>query len=286
VYIIVVEFQKTSLSLKNCNFTASKNIKMRKILVVLVLSLCVVSCSQRPNEKGEYVIKPGGEAKEIHVKYDASGNLEYIQQYANEKAEGLYLNFHDNQQPDNLTFIKEGKNHGTGLVFHKNGLLNNFGNYADGERTGWFYVFDRDGVLTGRREYLLVQGKSYLNQWIEYDRNGLPDKMNSSYLNVKAQKDTIKDGEEFQMTVVLEASFLKQYMLLIVGPFDGKFQLPANAACDTIKSNNYSALFKTKNYKKGSNVIRGMVQEIKLKDNESAYEVRKIYFSKDFFVGK
>ncbi|HNZ43606.1 MAG TPA: hypothetical protein PLI16_06585 [Bacteroidales bacterium] len=259
---------------------------MRNILVVLMLSLLMVSCSQGPNEKGEYVIKPGGDAKEIHVKYNANGNLEYIQQYAGEKAEGIYLNFHDNQQPDNLTFIKEGKNHGTGLVFHKNGMLNNVGNYVDGERSGWFYVFDRNSVLTGKREYIVLDGKSYLNQWIEYDRNGLPDKMNSSYLNVKAPKDTIKNGEEFQLSVALEASFFKQYMLLIVGPFDEKYQLPANATCDTIKSNNYNALYKTKSYKKGKNVIRGMVQEIKLKDNESAYEVRKIYFSTEFFVSK
>ena len=259
---------------------------MRKILVVIMLPLLMVACSQGPNEKGEYVIKPGGNANEIHIKYNAGGNLEYIQQYAGEKAEGLFLNFHDNQQPDNLTFIKEGKNQGTGLVFHKNGLLNNFGNYLDGERSGWFYVFDRNGELTGRREYLLMQGKSYLNQWIEYDRNGLPDKMNSSYLNVKAWKDTIKNGEEFQMSVVLEASFFKQYMLLIVGPFNENFQLAANSSCDTIKSNNYSALYKTKNYKKGKNVIRGMVQEIKLKDKENSYEVRKIYFSKEFFVSK
>ena len=259
---------------------------MKKIAVVFALMILLVSCSQKPNEKGEYIVKPNKNSQEVRIKYKPDGSIDYIQQYKDGKPDGLYMNFQKNQNLDNLTYLKEGKNDGTGLAFHKNGFLNNFGRYIDGEKSGWFYVFNRNGELTGRREYLLMQGKSYLNQWIEYDRNGLPDKMNSSYLNVKAGKDTIKNGDEFQLSVVLEASFFKQYMLLIVGPFNENFQLAANSSCDTIKSNNYSALYKTKNYKKGKNVIRGMVQEIKLKEKESAYEVRKIYFSKEFFVSK
>ncbi len=259
---------------------------MKKILAVLSLLLIFGSCSQKPNDKGEYVVNPGGQSKEIRIKYKENGGIEYIKQYAGDQAEGLYLNFHDNQNPDNMTFIKDGKNTGSGLVFHKNGQLNNVGQYIDGEKTGWFYVFDKNSVLTGKREYVFVDGKSYMNQWIEYDENGLPDKMKSSYLSTKAVKDTIRKGEEYKLNISLEASYFKQYMLLIVGPFDEKYNLPPNAACDTIKSNNYSAVYTTKTYKNGVNTIRGMVQEIKLSDKEDAYNVRKIYFSKEFFVSK
>jgi len=254
-------------------------------MAVLML-LLFVSCTPRPNEKGEYVVSPGKNADEIHIKFNDDGTLGYISQYRDGKPEGLYLNFLKNRNPDNMTFLKEGKNYGTGLVFHKNGLLNNFGQYVDGEKSGWFYVFDRNSILTGKREYVLVNGNSYLNQWIEYDQNSVPDRLNSSYLSLKAVKDTIKNGEEYLLNVSLEASFFRQYMLLIVGPFDEKFNLPPGAACDTIKSTNYAALYRTSAYKNGLNTVRGMVQEIKLKDNNSAYDVRKIYFAKDFLVHK
>ena len=270
----------------NSIFTFEKFIIMKKFLLALSLPLLFASCSQQPNEKGEYIIKPNGQSKEIRIKYKENGGIEYIKQYTDDKPDGLYLSFHDNQNPDNMTFIKDGKNSGTGLVFHKNGILNNFGRYIDGEKTGWFYVFNREGLLTGKREYVIVDGKSYMNQWVEYEPDGSADRINSSYLSLKAKKDTIKSGEEFQMNVTLEASYFKQYMLMIVGPFDEKYTLPKNAACDTIKSTNYTALYKTKIYKNGKNSVRGMVQEIKLSDKEDAYNVRKIYFTKEFFVSR
>jgi len=258
---------------------------MKKVAVIFAIMILLGSCSQKPNEKGEYIIKPNENSQEVRIKYKEDGSIDYIQQFKDGKPEGLYMNFQKNLGLDNLTFLKDGKNDGIGMAFHKNGYLNNFGRYTAGEKTGWFYVFNREGLLTGKREYVLVDGKSYMNQWVEYDQNGLADKFNSSYLNLKAKKDTIKSGEEFQMNVTLEASYFKQYMLMIVGPFDEKFNLPKDATCDTIKSVNYTASYKTKTYKRGKNLVRGMVQEIKLKDDsDDKYNYRKIYFTKEFFV--
>ncbi len=259
---------------------------MNKIVVILIfITIMISACGPKPNDKGEYVINPGGQAKEIRIKYDKNGGIEYIKEFANGKPEGLYMNFHENQNPDNLAFIKNDKNTGTGVVFHKSGQLNNFGQYTDGEKTGWFYVFNKSSELICKREYILLDGKSYLNQWIEYDDNGMPDKRHSSYLGINAEKDTIKKGDTYQLNISLEASYLKQYMLLVIGPFDEKYHLPANAACDTISSNNYMTKYTTKTYKHGENIIRGMVQEIRLKKQDDAsYNVRKIYFTKEFFV--
>ena len=258
---------------------------MKKIAVVFALMILLVSCSQKPNEKGEYIVKPNKNSQEVRIKYKPDGSIDYIQQYKDGKPDGLYMNFQKNQNLDNLTYLKEGKNDGTGLAFHKNGFLNNFGCYIDGEKTGWFFVFNREGILTGKREYVIVDGKSYMNQWVEYEPDGSADRINSSYLSLKAKKDTIKSGEDFQMNVTLEASYFKQYMLMIIGPFDEKFNLPKDAKCDTIKSVNYSATYTTKTYKRGKNLVRGMVQEIKLKDDsDDKYNYRKIYFTKEFFV--
>lgn len=258
---------------------------MKRIITISAMLLILVSCSQQPNNKGEYVIKPNEQSKELRIKYKENGNIEYIQQYTNDKPDGLYLSFHDNQNPDNMTFLKDGKNNGSGLVFHKNGILNNFGQYFEGEKKGWFYVFDKNGVLTGKREYLIIDGKSYLNQWIEYSSDGVADKISSSYISLNTDKDTIQKGDEFRLSVLLEASYFKQYMLVIIGPFDEKYNLPQGAECDTIKSINYVASYNTKTYKHGKNIIRGIVQEIKhSEDINVKFNVRKIYFTKEFYV--
>ncbi|MCK9612198.1 MAG: hypothetical protein PHR81_05510 [Bacteroidales bacterium] len=251
---------------------------------IFLLSIIFVACTQKPNNKGEYVIKPNEQSKEIRIKYKENGSINYIQQYSEDKPDGLFLNFHNNQNPDNLTFIKNEKNTGTGLVFHNNGLLNNVGQYIDGEKTGWFYVFDKNSVLTGKREYIIIDGKSYMNQWIQYDHNGEPDKYSSSYISLKPIKDTINKGEKYQLKISLEASYFKQYMILIVGPFDENFKLPENKKCDTIKSSNYIANYSTDKYKNGENIIRGIVQELKRNDTGTGYSVRNIYFIKKFYV--
>lgn len=258
---------------------------MKNNTIIFALCLLFVSCSQQPNKKGEYVIKPIDQAKELRIKYKANGNIEYIQQYTGDKPDGLYLSFHDNQNPDNMAFLKNEKNNGTGLVFHKNGVLNNFGQYIEGEKNGWFYVFDKSGMLTGKREYINIKDKSYLNQWIEYSSDGAADKINSSYISLNTDKDTIQKGDEFRLSVCLEASYFKQYMIMIVGDFDEKFNLSQSAVCDTIKSVNYVASYNTKTYKHGKNILRGMVQEIKHSDDiNTKFNIRKIYFTKEFYV--
>ncbi len=116
---------------------------MKKYLVLVAAVFMLSSCSNRPNDKGEYVIKPGNSAKELHVKYTADGNIEYIQEYKDGKPDGMLMNYHK-QNPKNISFIENDKNQGCGVVFHNNGNVNNFGQYVDGQKTGWFYVFNTD----------------------------------------------------------------------------------------------------------------------------------------------
>ena len=91
--------------------------------------------------------------------------------------------------------------------------------------------------------------------------------------------------EEYKLNISLEAAYFKQFMVLITGPFDENFALPKGAKCDTIKSVNFAATYKTKNYKKGANILRGMVLDLQpdAKDPKKI-STRKIYFSHDFRV--
>lgn len=253
---------------------------------VLFFSALIVisSCTSNPNEKGEFVIKPNSRSKEIHVKYLDNGSIDYIQQYADTNPAGLFIKYKQGIVK-NISFINNNLSNGCGIVFHQNGSLNNFGQYLNGNKNGWFYVFDKQGNLSGKREYLLVNGNEYLNQWIDYKPDGSIEKTTSNYIKVIPIKDTIGPDDEYNLNICLEAAFFKQYMIMIVGPFDSEFNLAEGSNCDTLKSVNFCATYKTKEHNKGINTIRGMVQDLQPDANDpKKINIRKIYFSHDFRV--
>jgi hypothetical protein len=205
----------------------------------------LAACNSKPNDKGEYVIKPNEQSQELHIKYQDNGKIDYIQEYANGIPQGILLNL----------------------------------------KKGWFYVFDKSGNLSGKREYLTVNGAEYLNQWVDYKPDGSVEYLTSNYIRVVPIKDTIKQDEEYRLNISLEAAYFKQYMIMAVGDYDENFNLPAGAKCDTIKSSNFVATYKTKTYKKGNNIVRGMVLDLQpdVKE-EKKVNIRKIYFTHEFRV--
>jgi hypothetical protein len=258
---------------------------LRKYYLLMVFPIFLLTaCNNKPNEKGEYVIKPNDKLKELHIKYQDDGKIDYIQEYDGGNPQGLFVNFNKGILK-NISNIKDSKNNGCGMVFHNNGLLNNFGQYMNGEKTGWFYVFDKSGNLSNKREYVSVGGKEYLNQWIDYKPDGSIDKLTSNFIKLVPVKDTIVQDEEYQLNVSLEAAFFKHYMVMAIGDYDENFNLPKGAKCDTIKSKDFVATYKTKTYKKGNNLIRGMVLDLQPDVKEPGkVNIRKIYFSHEFRV--
>jgi hypothetical protein len=258
---------------------------LKKCSLAIIFSvLLLTACNHKPNEKGEYVIKPNDQSKEVHIKYQDDGGIDYIQEYSNGNPQGFFINLTKGNLK-NISSIKDSKNNGCGLVFHSNGLLNNFGQYVNGEKTGWFYVFDKSGNLSNKREYVSADGKEYLNQWIDYKPDGSVEKQTSNFIRIVPVKDTIMQDEEYQLNVSLEAAFFKQYMVMAIGEYDENYNLPAGAKCDTIRSTNFMATYKTKTYKKGNNLIRGMVLDLQPDKNDpKKVNIRKIYFSHEFRV--
>ncbi len=254
------------------------------LALILIPVIFLSSCTQKPNEKGEYVIKPNKTSKEVHIKYTNNGNIDYIQEYGDGTPSGVFLNFKKGNIKD-ISTIKNDKGNGCGVVFHNNGMLNNFGQYVNGQKTGWFYVFDKNGDLSGKREYVAVNGKEYLNQWVDYKPDGSIERFTSNYIVVTPVKDTIALNEEYKLNISLEAAFFKQYMVLVTGPFDPNYNLPAGASCDTIKSKDFAAVYKTKGIKKGKNTLRGMVLDLRPDANDpKKISIRKIYFSHEYRV--
>lgn len=229
-------------------------------------------------------MKPNDLTSELRVKFNDDGSIMYIKEYRKDDSGNLLVQF-KNKKIKSVSNQKNSKNNGYGIVFHSNETINNIGNYIDGKKRGWFYIFNNKGALTSKREYLIINGNEYMNQWIDYDENGNVDKLTSNYIQLTDKNESTDFGEEYVLGIKLEASFFKQYMITVIGDFQDDFQFKKDGVYDTIKSDNFYSEFKTLKYKKGKNVVRGFVEELRY-DEKDAEKVnkRKIYFSHSFLV--
>jgi antitoxin component YwqK of YwqJK toxin-antitoxin module len=256
--------------------------RLSAIIIAAILFTC--SCNNNINDKGEYVVKDASTKKEIRLKFQKDGKLDYLQEFSDNAAKGIHLQYNP-KGIKNISMVDNGVSDGINIVFFNNGNINNFGTYKNGNKIGWFYVFDKGGNIKGKREYILLDKKEYLNQWIEYLPDGSVDRLSSNFIKIKPIKDTITSGSNYNLKVSMEASYYKQHIIGVSGDFDETYNIPAKAACDTVIGKEFEVTFATKNYKKGSNIFRGIIVDFRPneKDNKKI-DTRKIYFSHEFFV--
>jgi hypothetical protein len=261
---------------------------MKRELFIMLAGMILVfaSCGPKPNEKGEYIIKAGNGDKEVCIKLNSDGKIDYIREQANGQPEGFFINFHKNGNTKDLGFISSGRKEGTGIVFYPDGSVNSMGTYKNDQQNGIFWLFDKHRNLGEKREYISVTGKSRMNQWIKFDGAMSPVRNESNFIRLTSRKDTLKSGEPYELAISLEASFNKEYMAVIIGPFDENFDLPSGSKCDTIVAHNFTALYKTTEYKTGLNTVRGMVQDIYVDPGKTESKARNIYFTREFLVRK
>jgi hypothetical protein len=260
-----------------------------KALRFFALFACMVAfagCGNQPNDQGEYVIKNPNGDREIRIKYFSDGRIEYIKEFKNEVQEGVFVDFYKTGIAKDFGTKVNGIKDGTGVAFYPDGTANNVGIYKDDNPYGFFWIFDNHKNLVEKREYVTVKGKKIMNQWIRFNDIMQPVLDESNFIAVHAAKDTIKSGETYDLTISLEASFNKEYMALIIGPFDEQYNLPANSKCDTIVAKNFITTYSTKNYKTGLNTLRGVVKDLSYNESKDDTKIRSIYFTKEFLVRK
>jgi hypothetical protein len=261
---------------------------MRKVFAICLFTAAIMmsSCGPKPNAQGEYVIKTPNGDKELHIKYFPDGKLEYIREVKEGQPEGFFVNFFKNGNTDNTGRIKDGKKDGAGIMFYPNGRLKSAGEYKNDQQNGYFWLFDKDKNLVEKREYLIMNEKSRMNQWVKFNSLMEPLQAESNYIRLQAKKDTINQGDPYELSITLGASYNKEYMAVVIGPFDEAFQLPAHSQCDTLVAKNFTALYKTTQYKSGLNTLRGVVQDLSVSKDKAESKVRSIYFTREFAVNK
>jgi hypothetical protein len=256
------------------------------IFILIAVVAFLASCGPKPNDKGEFVIKTSNDNKEIHIKLFGDGKIEYIREMKADQVDGVFMNFHNNGKPKDMGTMAGGKNEGAGIIFYPDGSVKSMGMYTNDQRNGNFWLFDKHRNLVEKREYAVVNDSGQPNQWIKFDYNMRPMMSESNFVSLIARNDTITSGEPYELDITLEASYYKEYMAVVIGPFDKDYKLPANSKCDTIVARNFSAIYKTSEYRTGTNTIRGIVQDIHVTPDKAGSKARSIYFSKEFLVRK
>jgi len=169
------------------------------------------------------------ERQEKITRYYDNGNLYKKYYKINGEANGKYYEYYKNGNLKIETNYKNNLTDGNYKEYAKNGDLLKKGKFFKGEAIGWFYYY-RNGKIRGKRQYVLINEESILNQFILYDRSGNVLSDSSNYISVK------KNNTENSYKVKLEASiFRADYAEFLVGKYTSDFEVKDSFSIDTIK---------------------------------------------------
>lgn len=238
----------------------------------MVLLLCCISCNK----------------ENIKEEYYSNGNLKSrIQVNRNSIADGLYEEYYETGEIKVKSIYKNGLLIDTVFSYHKNGKIESKGTQKNSLPFGWWTYYNSDGRLNEKKEILIIDGKSFLNQLIKYDLKGEIDLKNSSFFEL-AIEDTLilgrNVGEIFYHHDTL--GYQKRYITIIV---DNQYS-ESQVKKDTFVGEESKNWFGIYNHKIGNKTVSGIIEEQLIFDgdnkNSSEYIIRTStkYFEKEVFV--
>lgn len=150
--------------------------------------------------------------------------------------------------------------YGRSSRFYPNGKIEESGDWIDGKKSGFFNYYDSLGNLEFTREFILtdLENKGYhLNRIYKFSNSGDTIKAQSAYFTISAP-DTIVFGHEYNLNLYINAPIFRKAGF-VVCDFDSKFNFPKSRLCDTILMSEFFGCYKTNNYQKGENIVRGII---------------------------
>jgi len=166
--------------------------------------------------------------KEVH--YD-SGKIFKVYYEKNGVPNGKFVVYYENGNIKTKGLFKNGKPNGVFTEYRDNNELKLKGQYKNGNSIGWFYYYEK-GKIKRKLQYVVLNGKPYLNQTIIYDELGEIDINSSNYVSIE------KSTFENEYLISLDAPmFSKNYFEIVVGNFDKNFKIKDDDSVDTIKVN-------------------------------------------------
>ncbi len=248
--------------------------KNRYFILLCVISL-MLSCNS--NNKTSHKSK---DAKTSFRYYE--GHLQSIQILSDK--EFITTQYYDNGVPQSIAFLKDSLLNGAFCTFYKSGKIEMKGNYVNNVRDGMWYYYSEDGYLSKKIEFiadLSTESQWHTNQCINYTKDMNVDltKLNNSF-DLYAFQDTIYYGEPYNLKINYAIPYYPYTMDLVIGDLDKKFELRNGTQIDTIHCNGLEHTFSTMQYKKGNNVLRGLIYNF----NKTKTECMQSCFTVQFYV--
>ena len=243
---------------------------MNNQLYILTIFIFCCSCFQQ-TKPNDIVYYPSGETKEemyflndsaiIIKEYDKNGHLMSVSNTLNDKYEGLIIHY------------------------YQNGNVKSMGKFHKSKAIGWHSFYSNSGKLDVKRNYVIVDTSSFLNEVIYFDEYGEILNNRSSYFTLHPFKDTITHGEEYRINIKLDAPYFHDKMLVFVGDFDSLFNHQDSMPVNVSIGKNFIAEYKFTPEKKGKGILRGVISDhAVLEEDTTKIDERLFYFSKEYYV--
>lgn len=230
----------------------------------------------------------GGIKNGFSVNYYNNGVIKCLCRYQNDTLEGMAMNYDSLGNLSYTQTLKKGKSNGFFQTYYNNKSIKKRYFIENDKKKGEYLFFDSIGKIKEKREYIIHNGESELNQYIVYNQTGKIEKENSNYFTVYSEKDTINFGEKYKLKIQLNAPIFEN-MQVIVGAFNEEFNIFDGNPLDTVHGNNsLVAIVNLDAKKKGLNKYSGAIDNYGLTNaNDSTanmYKSRYLFFSKSVFV--
>lgn len=284
------------------------------LLLTFLLSSCI-DIKKEYYENGvlyrEYSMDKGV-LEGVYKEYYENGDMKLIHHYRNGRKIDSSVLFY----PNSNNIIKVRKNwekEGDYYLreYYSNGIIKFEGFVKDSIRIGTWKYYKNSGVLDESREYMNVEGGSYLNQVYNVNFNGDTLYQGSNFIRIVVAKDTIELNEPFRAIVYLEGEFFRSkevpYIKVSIANNIQNFKSDFSNAEEVNLDKFNNLLLDTANQKWYPNVnkrrtavfgkyfkdagdkhVRGYVSEFIDKQpttiDSSIAEERRIYFDKRIYV--
>jgi hypothetical protein len=243
---------------------------MRNYLLILITYIFLGGCIQQTTPD-DTIYYPTGEVREeiyflndssiLMKEYYENGNLMSVSSTINERYEGLIMHY------------------------YQNGKVKSIGKFHKGKAIGSHSFYSELGNLNVKRNYVIVDTVSHLNEVVYYDEHGEVLNERSNYFTLHSLKDTIDLGEEYRIKIKLDAPYFREKMLVFVGDFDSLFNHQDSLPVRVFTGGNFTVEYKFIPEKKGNGVLRGIISDYAVSEEDtSKMNERLFYFSKEYYV--
>jgi len=255
------------------------------IIMLLIITLSCVSENHEiiKDEDGNVRLKCELKNGIRHGKcyhYYPSGAVQVISNWVEGVKDGESIEYFENGKIKETAMWEDDKLHGELLRYSDNGYIHNIMGFVSGRPHGLWQQYSSGHPRRATQYVLVKEDQSYANQWWTYDFFGDVKKEQSHYYSIYSEiGDSIKVGETGEFIIKLEAPLLGEYMKLVTGDFDKRFNPIDPAKLDTIDCVGFECTVKFKFDEKGVHFVQGIIL-----DGGIGEDVREIYFMRAALV--